>query len=212
VQVRHFDAPLNTEFKIIQDDHAWDLRGWRSARAADKVESRVVKETLFKVQKKVSGATSFVLPGTSSGTDLFLTCRSHDCKVFVPDEPRIGGEVVRYCVADVSAAKANAPITINFTATYLKNLQRDPLWVGCRCSAPSDKTTLLVAFPEDRPFPKYWLVENSLVEEPNPDKKWDVITDEKLKWLHWVIRDPKPGCRYEVHWAWPDLSNLVGEE
>src|SRR5262249_55781842 len=111
----------------------------------------------------------------------------------------------RQCIVNVSAIPVQEEFGLRFVSTFWNSLQTDAdRWVGAIGYRQAFKVSMLVLFPEDRPFKKYWLTVAPTVRaasSPFQGRKI-VFSDAQRTFLFWEILEPKEGQVYRIHWDW----------
>ncbi len=152
----------------------------------------------------------------TSGGDVIMRAMQPDpkkAKAFATDKPGFVGTQamkVRQLAFDVSEIPVDTEFTLQFANTYAHSLQKpDEWWFGVIGYEGSFKISMLMLFPENRPFSGYKLqvaptrADNPKDREPVP-YTGPVITfaPDDRSWIYWEIPDPKANHVYRVDWTW----------
>jgi eukaryotic-like serine/threonine-protein kinase len=211
VAMEQVPLPDNSAFEILDDDRVWDLRDWHPVLPDRKTEfiSAATLSTRLRL-KKLREAKEYVYQSRTSGAEVFPRCLSHpdSFRVLIQKTPsHVGFEQTktRQCVIDVSQIPLDKEFDLRFASTFWNSLQTDEdRWVGIMGYKNSFKVSLLLLFPEDRPFTEYWLTVASTVKAsavPFEGRKI-LLTDSRHTYLYWEILEPKESQVYRVHWKW----------
>jgi hypothetical protein len=106
---------------------------------------------------------------------------------------------------DVSEVPVQKEFDLRFVSTFWNSLQTDEdRWVGIIGYRDGFKVSLLVLFPEDRPFKEHWLTVAATVRAaPSPfEGRKILLFDDKHTYLYWEILEPAEGQVYRLHWTW----------
>jgi hypothetical protein len=78
------------------------------------------------------------------------------------------------------------------------------LWFGAIGCAQSFKVSLLVVFPDAKPFKEHQLmVAPTRQEKPQAYQGQKIVLVPKSHdWLYWEIPEPEAGHMYSLHWTW----------
>jgi hypothetical protein len=211
VEVDQVTPPDNSAFEILEDFRVWDLRGWRPVPADQPAAriSAVTSLTRLRV-RKIEPANEFVQQWRTSGADVFVRCQSHpdSCRMYVQKAPAFVGlqqTKVRQCAVDLRDVPLQKEFDLRFAATFWNNLQTpEERWLGAIGYKHSFKVSMLLLFPEDRPFKSYRLTVAPTVkgqETPFEGRKV-LLKDEQSTYLFWEILEPKEGYVYRAFWDW----------
>jgi hypothetical protein len=129
-------------------------------------------------------------------------------RVFATDKPDIFGNQpmkVRHLVLDVSDIAVDGEFTVRFVSTYWNALQTDgDRWFGVTGYPGAIKTSMLLLFPDDRPFRDYHFRSaptHAGTPEPYSGPVIAFAAEDK-SWLYWEIPNPKANHVYRVDWTW----------
>ena len=210
VEVKRIPTPDNSAFEVLDDARVWDLRGWRPVPPEGKGElvSAASMECRLRL-RKLRSAKEYAQQARTSGADVFIRCVSHPnaARVLVQRDPsHVGLEQTktRECLVDVSNVPLQEEFGLRFVSTFWNSLQTDAdRWVGVMGYRQAFKVSMLVLFPEDRPFRDYWLtVAPTVHAAPTPFAGRKIILDADKSFLYWEILEPAEGQVYRLHWAW----------
>src|SRR5439155_2287436 len=156
--------PDTSAFEILDDARIWDLRAWKPVPPERKAELISAASLIYRLRlKKLRPAKEFAQQSRTSGAEVFLRCVSHPNaqRIVVQRAPsHVGLEQTktRQCFVDVSTIPVQDEFSLRFVATFWNSLQTDQdRWVGAIGYRHAFKVSMLVLFPEGRPFKKYWL-------------------------------------------------------
>jgi hypothetical protein len=118
---------------------------------------------------------------------------------------------VRQLVFDVADIPVRQEFTLRYTSTYWNSLQTpDEQWFGVVGYEGAVKTSMLMLFPEGRPF-KERAFRFAPTRADDPTTRDDprpysgpLITfaaDDK-SWIYWEIPDPQPHTVYRIDGTW----------
>jgi hypothetical protein len=203
--------PDNSSFEVLQDFRIWDLRSWRPVPSGTDAPliSAVTGIVRLRVQK-IRAADEFVLQWQTTGAELFLRCLSHakSSRTLVQRAPAFVGRQetkLRQCAVNLRDLPLQNETDLEFAATFWNSLQTpDERWLGVVGYKKSFKVSMLILFPEDRPFTNYRLTTAPTVkgqETPFEGRKI-LLKDEESSYLFWEILEPEKGYVYRVHWDW----------
>jgi hypothetical protein len=211
VEVDNVARPDHADFDILEDFRIWDLRGWKTVPAAEPAQliSAVTGVARLRV-RRIGPADEYVQEWRTSGAELFVRCLSHpkSYRTIIQKAPAFVGQQqtkVRQCAVDLRDLPLNKETDLQFAATFWNNLQTpSERWLGVIGYKQSFKISMLILFPEDRPFTSYRLTIAPTVkgvEVPFEGRKI-FLKDERSTYLFWEILEPKEGYVYRAHWEW----------
>jgi hypothetical protein len=210
-EVERIPTPDNSAFEVLDDARVWDLRGWRRVPPGRKGEliSAASMECRLRL-RKLQEAKEYAQQSRTSGAEVFTRCLSHPkgTRVLVQKAPsHVGLEQTktRQCFVDVSDVPVQKEFDLRFVSTFWNSLQTDEdRWVGIIGYRQGFKVSLLVLFPEDRPFKEHWLtVASTIRAAPSPfEGRKILLSDDKHTYLYWEILEPAEGQVYRLHWTW----------
>ena len=198
------------DFTILDDDRVFDLRMWKQVPDSEfhELASAVVTTDYIRL-KKTGPATTFDRDEKTSGRDVFLDCLSPlPSKVIgQTGEILVGADrmKVRRLSVDVSKMPIGDELEVRYSTTRWNSLQSESeLWHGIEGYAGSFKVSMLVVFPENKPYTTYRLmVSRKGRDTPRAyEGRKILLEDDERKWLYWEVPNPEPGQVYRLHWTW----------
>jgi tRNA A-37 threonylcarbamoyl transferase component Bud32 len=208
--------PDYSAFKVFEDHRVVDLRRWRQLPANDPTAESIVVYTTQRKMMKVAEAAELRAETRTSGRDVINRAQSPDVKAYEHAADKLGyvGQQpmkIRQLVFDMSRQPLHQRFDLKYTSTYLDSIQTpDEQWFGVIGYEGSVMTSMLMLFPDGKPFREYELKYAPTLGS-DPSKRADpmpytgpVITfaaDDK-SWLYWEIPTPQAGHVYRVDWAW----------
>ncbi|HKB35990.1 MAG TPA: serine/threonine-protein kinase [Gemmataceae bacterium] len=211
VEVERITDPDNSAFEVLDDARIWDLRSWKPVPPERRGELISAASLTCRLRlKKLRPAKEYAQQSRTSGADVFLRCQSHpkDQRVVVQRAPsHVGLEQTksRQCFVNVSEVPVQEEFGLRFVSTFWNSLQTDQdRWVGVIGYRQAFKVSMLVLFPEGRPFKKYWLmVARTVRATPAPFQGRKIVfSDKEHSFLYWEVLEPKEGQVYRIHWDW----------
>ena len=112
---------------------------------------------------------------------------------------------VRRLSIDVSSVPMNDEYEVRYSSTRWNSLQSDAeLWHGIEGYAGAFKVSLLLIFPENKPFTSHRLmVSKKGRDTPRAYEGEKILLGaENRQWLYWEVPNPEPGLVYRLHWTW----------
>ncbi len=211
IKMPSLSKPDLTAFEVITDDRIVDLRAWRQLPANDPtVVSYVIfhnRRTLIKVAESQNYSTEF----RTTGRDIFVrahTPNKESAQVLATDVPVVfGGQAlkVRQVSMDVSAEPVGREFTVECQATFVDSMPtKEEQWVGLIGFTGSLRSSMLILFPEDRPFRNYELKVAPKSNSPPVPFTGPVMCfqGEKNDWLFWEVGNPEDDHIYRVDLTW----------
>ncbi|HEX3316321.1 MAG TPA: serine/threonine-protein kinase [Gemmataceae bacterium] len=197
-------------FNILSDDRFVDMRLWKQVPDADfhDLASAVVSTDWVRF-KKIGPATTFDRDEKTSGQEIFF--RAHGglpSKVLgQKNEIFVGADrvKVRRLSIDVSSVPANEEYEVRYSSTRWNSLQSESeLWHGIEGYAGAFKVSLLLIFPEGKPFTSQRLmVSKKGRDTPRAYEGQKILLSaENRQWIYWDVPNPEPGLVYRLHWTW----------
>jgi hypothetical protein len=210
-EVEQVSKPDNSSFEVIEDARVWDLRGWQPSPGIPQgaLLSAATMSTRMRLQK-LRPARDFVLEARTTGSDVFLQCLSHpdNYRILAPralDHVGTQQTKVRQCVVNVSDVPLLKEFDLKFVSTYWSSFQKgEDRWLGIIGYKNSFKVSMLILFPEDRPFKTYRLTVAPTAkgaETPFEGRKI-LLAGQQSTYLYWEIPRPEAGKVYRVRWDW----------
>jgi hypothetical protein len=209
--------PDCSRFKVIKDERFVDLRGWKPLDPNDPSDECAVVYFTRREMIKAAQTSELRIETSTSGREVVnraLRPNADKARVFTSEKPRVVGQQamkVRHLVFDVGDVPVRGEFTLRYTSTYWNSLQTPAeQWFGVIGHEGAVKTSMLVLFPDDRPFKGYQLMHApNLREDPtqceNPEPyTGPVITfaDADKRWLYWEVPNPRANYVYRVDWTW----------
>jgi|HubBroStandDraft_6_1064221.scaffolds.fasta_scaffold25604_2 hypothetical protein len=198
-----------SSFEILTDERIVDLRKWEAVppeRAGEQV-CGVSMQRLVRLRKR-QPADEIRLEFRTTGKDLILECTTHP--FHVTPQRKQGLYAGKPCkiwqmALDVHAEKENKDFPVDIRATYWNAFQKDEdLWFGATGNPNSHKVSLLVVFPDHKPFNTYRLMISPTNTETPEDFQGDTVLlpSKDRDWLYWEVGVPLPAHLYTLHWTW----------
>ena len=159
--------------------------------------------------RKVQPATTLRFPGRTSGLALFSRCLSHYPfhEVAQKTNAFTGSDrmKVREIVIDVSPIEVGEDFKVQVTTTYWNSLQTPgELWLGVIGYGTASKVSLLILFPDGKPFKEYKLQTTRAARAKDTPYSGPrtVLTGVANDWINWDILKPESGLVYQIYWDW----------
>ena len=211
VAVEALPAVDTSAFRVISDDRVVDLRAWKKlSEAGPGAESFVVFQNR-RVLVKAAAADEYRIEYRTTGRDVVARAVGpypEKAVVYTTAKPRVvGGQEmkVRQLVLDTRPVPPNEEFTVQVSATFRDSLQTaEDQWLGVIGFEGSLKSSILLVFPDDKPFTGYTLrVAPPGGGAPQPfDGPRLVVEAPDRRWLYWEIPRPLEGHVYRVDWTW----------
>jgi eukaryotic-like serine/threonine-protein kinase len=204
-------------FKVYEDRRVIDMRGWKPLPPNDPAAECSVVYSTRREMMKASDATELRIETTTTGREAVNKVERPNpetARAFTTDKPWIVGKQnmkVWQTAFDVSNVPVNQRFTLRYTTTYWNSIQAPAdQWFGVIGYEGSVKATLLVLFPEGKPYRSYEL--KIATPLPNdPTKRGDPVRytgpriafgDAGRTWLYWEVPKPQANTVYRVDWEW----------
>jgi eukaryotic-like serine/threonine-protein kinase len=209
-EVDALDPFDNAGLNILSDDRVVDMRSWKEVPANKMLElySPVVENCRLRL-KKTGPAKTFCKDGRTTGRDLFFESPSpYPLRVVGQRADSFVGNdrmKVRRMEIDLSGVPENKEFDLRYSVTRWNSLQTDPEnWHGVVGYEKSSKVSMLLLFPEQKPFKRYSLkVSRTARDRPVAFEGPKIVLAGAHKdWLYWEIPDPNAGFVYRLHWDW----------
>ncbi len=210
-QVPEVVRPDMSAFQLAYDDRVVDLRGWRPIEPGKPEVKCFVLNNIRQVLTKIRPVNILRAEARTTGRDVHIRAiapNPNAAELFVADRAdHVGGQVmkVRQVAIDVADVPVGTDFTVQTRSTFWDSLQTEPdRWFGVVGFEGSVLTSMLMLFPDDRPFTSYTLrVAPTRNESPVP-YTGPVVTFEAddRRWLYWEIPYPKAGHVYRIDWKW----------
>ena len=211
IKQKSTDNPGNAAFRILEDERTFDMRGWKPLRPGDDPYSCVVVHGARTRMSKTQPVEAFYREGRTSGAELFLRClapKPEAARLLVSETPvYVGNQEMKWRLlrTDVSGIPPQTEFEVRDNSTYIASLQNpDERWFGIIGYGEALKTSLLLLFPEGKPYKTYEL-------RVAPTRKDSAVPfagariafeDPERCWLYWEIPTPEAGKVYRVDWTW----------
>ena len=206
-----------SRFEVRKDERIVDMRGWRPLDPNKPNDECAIVYFTRRELKKIAPADELRIETRTSGRDVINRAgrpNPEKARAFSTDEPGFVGKEpmkVRQLLFDVSDIPVGQEFTLRYTSSYWNSLQTpDEQWFGVIGYEGSVKTSMLVLFPEGRPF-KTHRFQYAPTRADDPKKREDpraytgpLITfaaDDK-SWVYWEIPTPKANYVYRIDWTW----------
>jgi hypothetical protein len=204
----------NKGFTTLRKDLVWDLRRHRHVKvnAIGEAGSAINLMATMQVRKN-EPADTFVTAPKTHGTELYSrVATDFPSKSYALAIPRLVGEsgmLERQNHYDVSRIEIGEEFLIRERRTYWNSMQvASDNWVGIIARGELRESSILVLFPEDRPFTNYWVTAavngNEIRISPTnyDEDNYFIFSDENGRWLYLEILQPESGYVYQVRWEW----------
>ena len=216
VPVVDLPAPGFTEFVILHEEQIWDMRWTRrvSSSAIGPGGSALPTRATFRVEK-AAPATTFALAARTSGTEILTrNLCSFPLRIYALRDRRLVGDQLlleRQRHYDVSRVPVGGEFVIRDQSTFWNSMQTAAdQWVGFVGRPGQRSASILVIFPEDRPFDRFWATAAALnadgvrIEPTRYDSDlYYFLEDEQgRRWVYWEVFDPEPDFVYQLRWSW----------
>jgi hypothetical protein len=209
-EVDRLDPPNNSGFDILTDERVLDLRLWREV-PPDKMHELFsgVNHVRRLRMKKVAAVDEVQFESRTSGYDIFASCPGQfPFRVMGQrGETFVGTDrmKVRKLLIDVSNVPENSEFDLRTTYTYWNSLQTEQeLWFGIMGYERSFKASLLLLFPDSKPYRDYNLmVAKTIKDKPvNYSGPKILLEGPTNDWVYWEVPNPEAGHVYRFHWKW----------
>ncbi len=199
------------DFNILEDSFEVDLRDWKKTTADSPPYS--AGYTMHRRTKlvKIKDTDILWLEARTSGRDLVRralypnpqTAKVVVAKQSVPLNNR--PMLASFLGFDTRDISINEEFDCHSITTYWDALQHpDELWFGIIGYSGSYKVSMLMLFPEDKPYAAFEL-KTARPGEPDPRAytgKKIVYEAPDRRWLYWEVPSPEAGQIYQLHWRW----------
>ncbi len=205
------NPPTNlSAFRFIEDHRRYDLRGWKQVGPDDGPHtSGVVMDRRLRAVKREAVDRLDVI-GRTSGAGMVMRCVAPN-----PDAARVYASHARPTVRgrpmtehrlsiDVSDVPVGGEFEVVLRTTYWNSLQAaDEQWFGTLGTAGSKTLSLLVLFPDGKPFRGGCLRAGQRRGALNPyDGPQVVFSGPHGSWVFWEVPGPSNGHLYRLDWKW----------
>jgi hypothetical protein len=198
-------------FEIVTDERIVDLRKWKPVPPENAGELVCGVSMLRRVNlRKLRPADEIRFEFRTTGTQVFVSCTSHPNGFHVMgqrEEGFVGDKrtKVRQMTVDVHDVPVGSEFPVTLLATYWNSLQKDDdLWFGAMGYPNSYKVSLLLVFPDDKPYKDFRLTV-APTRQAKPQEFRDrriVLAPDSKDWLYWLIPDPERDHVYSLYWSW----------
>lgn len=209
------DVPSNTPpdlsaVKIATDHRTFDLRGWRPTGSGD--GPHAVGVTMARHLRLTKGKPVDRLDflGRTSGSDIVMRCEEPSpakAQVFASGaKPTVEGKAMteRRLSVDVADVPVGKEFALGTKTTFWNSLQTpEEQWLGAIGSDGSQMLSLLVLFPEGRPFKGGGLRTGPTDGDLEPyTGTMLVFKGADGSWVYWEVPGPQVGHTYRLDWKW----------
>ncbi len=204
-----------SRFKVFDDRRIIDLRGWKPLPPNDPAAECAVVYFTRREMMKLAATNELRIESRTTGRDLVNRAERPNgelARAEATDVPGfVGGQAmkVRHLVFNVANVPINQRFTLRYSSTYWNSLQTpDEQWFGVIGYEGSVKASMLVLFPENRPFREYRLKsaptnDTSKGTDPQPYAGPRIaIAAPDRTWLYWEVPAPRRNTVYRVDWTW----------
>jgi eukaryotic-like serine/threonine-protein kinase len=209
------DRPPETnlsDFQILEDYREVDLRDWRRVPPGAPTHTTGYTSNRQLKLVKLRDAGMLWVEARTSGADLIPRCitpNPQTAQVVALTRPVDVGRqqmLSRFLGLDVQDLGLNEEFDVQYVVTYWNALQHpDEQWFGVVGYEKSYKVSMLILFPEDRPYLDVRLEVAKRGETPRPFAGRKILIEAPDRhWLYWEIAEPVPDHVYQIHWSWPD--------
>ncbi|MFO0797275.1 MAG: serine/threonine-protein kinase [Gemmataceae bacterium] len=211
VAVDSLAEPANPAFRVITDDRVVDLRAWKKVTPAEPgAESFVIFQNR-RVLTRTAAADEYRIEYRTTGRDIIgraVSPRPEGARVYVAAQPRtVGAQAmkIRHLALDTRGVPLHEEFTAQVFATYRDSIQTPAdQWLGMIGYAGAVKSSILIVFPDDKPFVDYRL----RVAPPGGGAPRDYdgplirLQDDARRWVYWEVPGPLDQHVYRVDWTW----------
>ncbi|MDY3559780.1 serine/threonine protein kinase [Gemmata sp. JC673] len=206
-----------SHFEVRRDERIVDMRGWRPISPGSAgAESSIVYFTRREV-KKVAPTNELRVETRTTGRDVVNRAgrpNADKARAFSAERPGFVGQQamkVRQLAFDVSDIPVGHEFTLRYSSTYWNSLQTpDEQWFGAIGYEGSVKTSMLILFPEERPFKTHqFRYAPTRADDPKTREDPRPYTGPLLtfaaddgSWIYWEIPSPEANHVYRVDWTW----------
>ncbi len=199
------------EFNILEDSFEVDLRDWKPITPDAPLRSAGYTTSRHMKLVKLRDTDTLWIEARTSGRDLVrraLQPNPQTAKVVALKKPVLVGKqamISSFLGFDTRDIPINEEFDCHSITTYWDALQRrEEQWFGVIGYPGSYKVSMLLLFPEDKPYSTIALM-TAKRGEPNPrvyTGKMIVYESPDHRWLYWEIPSPEAEHVYQLHWRW----------
>jgi tRNA A-37 threonylcarbamoyl transferase component Bud32 len=205
----------HSQFKVLADKRIVDLRGWRALAPNDPAAECFVTDSTRRDVMMVAPTDELRIETRTTGRDVVNRAERPNgerARAFAADKPGADGRPLklRHLVFDVREIPVEQEFTLRYTSTHWNSLQApEEQWVEVIGAEGSVKSSVLILFPDGRPFRDYRLRFGPT--QPEPVNLGELqpytgplitFTAEDKSWLYWEIPGPKTNTLYRLDWTW----------
>ncbi|HEX7898858.1 MAG TPA: adenylate/guanylate cyclase domain-containing protein [Planctomycetota bacterium] len=200
----------NAGFDILNDDRVVDMRGWKLVPTARLNEPHSLIAVTRRIRlKKNRPVDTFEMQARTAGLDVVLACQeNYPCAYEAQRVESFVGEErmkVRKVSIDVSSVEVGQEFDLRVMQTYINSMQTPvEQWFGLIGYRSSFLSSLLLLFPDKRPFKTYEM-KVVVADRATPvDYAGErlVLAGETREWIYWEVPKPLSGHVYRLHWTW----------
>jgi tRNA A-37 threonylcarbamoyl transferase component Bud32 len=198
-------------FRVIYDERVVDLRVWRKLSPADPAAESLIVFHNRRVLNKIGPADEYRIEYRTTGQDVVPRAVSPSPEravVYAAAQRRLVGKQemkIWQLALDTRSLPVDGEFTAQVSATYRNSLQTlDEQWLGVIGSKGALKSSILVVFPDDRPYTGYTLrvaPPGGGAARPYEGPVIAFQADDR-RWLYWEVPRPLEGHVYRVDWTW----------
>ena len=187
------------------------MRDWKPITRTAPIHSAGYTMTRRLKLVKLTEGDRLWLEARTSGRDLIrrvLQPNPENAKVMAPNQRVLVGKqamISNFLGFDIKDIPINEEFDCHTITTYWDALQTpDEQWFGVIGYPGSYKVSMLILFPQNKPYSTFELLDAKR-GEPNPQ----VYTGKKIiyestdhRWLYWELPSPEAEHVYQLHWQW----------
>jgi tRNA A-37 threonylcarbamoyl transferase component Bud32 len=204
-RVAELPPPDHSAFRVNEDERIVDMRGWQPVGPA--FDSSVVYITRREMTK-VAPADELRIETRFPGRDVVARAEQPRGRGFALDSP---AAKVRQLVFDVRNIPVNQEFSLRYSTTVWNSPEtNDDHWFVVRGHEGAPKVSVLMLFPDARPFHDYHF-RSAPPQDADPTQPDELraytgpvatIEAEDKSWLYWEIPNPKAKHFYRIDWTW----------
>lgn len=209
-QVEKIETSDNARFDILNDDRIVDMRGWKEVPSdrLNEPHSLIAVTRRLRMMKNAE-VPHFEMQARTTGLDVVLACpETYPCSYEAQKAESFVGQErmkVRKVSVDVSSIEVGREFDLRVMQTYVNSMQTAvEQWFGLIGYKKSFLSSLLLIFPDRRPFKSYELKVVATDKSTPVDYAGTrvVLEDPERKWIYWQIPKPQAGHVYRLNWIW----------